>query len=380
MGTFTRCRRQCQRDVCRFEACGGVHVASQPAETINLVALWDAEERGLLGTKQWTAHPTVPLNHLVAAINLDMIGRLRDDHVIIFGSRTGYGWRRLLSYGNNDSGLDLEFCWNLKPNGDHYTFFDHGIPVVMMHTGLHGDYHRPSDTAERINAVGMMHVTRLVFGVVYELAERPMPAPGFRAAARHETSDTEQAILAQEGKPADRLGVGWVDDASAVGGVRISLIAPGSPAERAGLRVGDCITRFAGRPIRSDDDFFAAVSSAETPASLTAERAGEEQPLKMVVELQGAPLRWGVSWRVDDAEPGTIILTHVVPGSPAAHAGLRAGDRIYQVGGRDFADETTFAQWAKVRSGSLPLLVEHDGRLRTVVIQLPQSEPVKRAA
>ena len=108
--------------------------------------------------------------------------------------------------------------------------------------------------------------------------------------------------------------------------------------------------------------------------------AGEKQPLTMVVELPGAPLRWGIAWRLDDAEPGTIVLTYVVPGSPAANAGLRAGDRVYQVGGRDFADEATFIQWAKVLPGPLPLLVEHDGRLRTVVIQLQQSEPVKRAA
>ena len=67
----------------------------------------------------------------------------------------------------------------------------------------------------------------------------------------------------------------------------------------------------------------------------------------MVVQLPGAPLRWGIAWRLDDAEPGTIVLTYVVPGSPAANAGLRVGDRVYQVGGRDFADEATFVQWAK---------------------------------
>ena len=70
-----------------------------------LFAAWDAEEKGLLGSKHWAAHPTVPLNHVVAGLNMDMIGRLRDDHLIVFGSRSGYGWRRLLSCQNDGLGL-----------------------------------------------------------------------------------------------------------------------------------------------------------------------------------------------------------------------------------------------------------------------------------
>jgi C-terminal processing protease CtpA/Prc len=96
--------------------------------------------------------------------------------------------------------------------------------------------------------------------------------------------------------------------------------------------------------------------------------------------LPGTPLRWGVLWRVDDAEPGAVILTHVVPGSPAAQAGLRVEDRIYQVGGRDFADEAAFALLAKSLSKPVQLLVERNGRLRTVTLQSQQAEPLKRAA
>jgi len=109
-------------------------------------------------------------------------------------------------------------------------------------------------------------------------------------------------------------------------------------------------------------------------------RPGEEKPLDLTAELPGSPLRWGIAWRVDDAEPGTIILVHVVPGSPAANAGLKTGDRIYQVGGRDFADEGAFAQLAKNLPETVQLLVERDGRLRTVMLQFRQVEPFKRAA
>ena len=238
-------------------------LATPPRRSI-LFAAWEGEEKGLLGSKHWLADPTVPLEHVAAALNLDMVGRLRDSHVILFGVRTGYGWRRLLS-SENDAGLRLDFSWTLKPNADHYPFVEHGIPVLMFHTGLHDQYHRPEDVAKLINAEGMRQVARLVFAMLYDMADRPAALPGFRAAGRSESPETETSILGQTVKPADRLGVVWTDDAAVTHGVRVSGVMPGSPAERAGLRVDDRIVRFAGRDIRSDDDFFAAVWPPKAP-------------------------------------------------------------------------------------------------------------------
>jgi membrane-associated protease RseP (regulator of RpoE activity) len=351
-----------------------------PPKRSVLFAAWDAEEKGMLGTKHWTAHPTIPIHRIVAAINLDMIGRLRNDHLTIMGSRTGYGWRRLLSSQNDGLNLEMEFPWVMKPVADHYPFFCEHIPIITMHTGTHNDYHRATDTAATLDPSGMARVTRLAFGTIYDLADRPAALGGFRDASQHESAETEKTILAGVKKPADRLGVGWIDDPSTTGGVRVSQITRGSPAEQAGLRVDDCILQFAGRPLRTDDDFYAAVSAAENPASASVKRASEEKPLDLTITLDGSPLRWGFTWRVDDAEPGTIILTHVVPGSPAAIAGLKAGDRIDQVGGHDFADEAAFAEQMKHVAESTSLTVERDGRLHTVTIQLRQAEPVRRAA
>jgi len=355
-------------------------ILSGPPKRSVLFAAWDAEEKGLLGSKYWLAHPTLPLEHVVAALNLDMVGRLRDDHLFVFGVRSGYGWRRLLSSRNDAPGLQLDFSWTLKPVADHYPFFDHGIPVLMLHTGLHDDYHRPSDVASRINSAGMARVTRLLFAMLYDMADRPATVPGFRATARHESPETEKALLDQAEKPADRLGVGWIEDAATTGGVRVSVVTAGSAADRAGVREGDLIVRFAGREIRNDDDFFAAAATAESPARLMLNRPGQEKPLELKAELPDKPLRWGIVWRVDDAEPGVVILTHVVPGTPAARADLRVGDRIYQVAGRDFADEAGFVELTKNQPERLPLLVERDGRLRVVLLQRPQAEPLRRAA
>ena len=361
-----------------LELAEAFEMLSEPPRRSVLFAFWDAEEKGLLGSKHWVAHPTLPLENVAAVLNMDMIGWLRKDAMTVFGTRSGYGLRRLVSRQNEGLQLRLDFPWTLKANADHYPFFQHGIPVLTLHTGLHDKYHSPRDDAEWINSAGMNRVARLLFGVVYELADRP-ETPGFRQAARRESDHTRQALWRRKPKLAGRLGVGWLRRESSAEGVRLTRIASGSPAEKAGLRLGDRIVRFAGREIRSGDDLRGAVMNAETPASLVLKRPDRQQPLEVTVQLNGNPLRLGITWRVDEAEPGTLILTYVVPGSPAARAGLRAGDRVYQIAGRHFADDAEFAQLAKSLPEPLELLVERDGQLRTVVLQF-KTEPLERAA
>ena len=147
--------------------------------------------------------------------------------------------------------------------------------------------------------------------------------PAIRTAARYETPETEQAILDQAAKPADRLGIEWLDDAALAGGIKVSAVEPDSPADRAGLRAGRSHRTIspAGKSTATTISLPPS-AAADSPASLTVNRPGTEKPLDVKVALLGSPLRWGILWRVDDAEPGTVILTHVVPGSPAARAGL----------------------------------------------------------
>ena len=247
-----------------------------------LFVCFDGEEKGLLGSKHWTAEPTLPLGSVKFMLNLDMIGALRAERVLVFGSRTASGLRRVASISNQECGLTLDFSWQMKANADHYSFFERGIPTLFLHTDLHERYHRPTDVAAKINRDGMMRVARLAFALLYELAEGPMQ-PRFRIAARAENNEGRRRLEAPE------------------------PIAP---------------------------------------------RAGDP------------PLRLGIAWRSDDAEPDTVIVSQVAAGSSAALAGLRAGDRIYRVGGRDFADDTAFARLARTLPGPLALLVEHDGRLR----------------
>jgi hypothetical protein len=276
-------------------------LAAPPKRSV-LLACWDGEEKGMLGSKHWLAHPTVPLDHVVTVVNVDMIGYLRSDRLMVLGWRTGCGFRRLLSEQNcgpDGGNLLLEFPWTLTANADHFAFYERGLPVFMLHTGMHENYHKPSDEARRINREGMQRVTRLLFAAVYELANQPKVS-GFRSTAGSENEDARKRLT---------------------------------------------------------------------------------EPEALSIQPGDKPLRLGLAWRVDPAEPGTIVLSHVVAGSPAAAAGLRVGDRIYRIGGRDFVDDAAFASLARALPGPIELLVERDGQLRVFVLHLAgEAGAAKRAA
>jgi hypothetical protein len=350
-----------------------------PPKRSILVAAFDAEEKGLFGSKYWVSHPTAPLENIVACFDLDMIGHLRNDRLYVYGARSGCGWRRLISRQNDEPGLQLDFPWEFKPDADYYPFYERGVPVLLLHTGLHENYHRPSDTADLISGEGMSRVVRLLFGAVYELAESDERI-AYRKEARRETPGTEKFIASQIALPASRLGVTMDAKPAAEGGVTLLRVTVNSAAGKAGLKPGDRILSCAGRDIHADDDLIGAITTAENPLKISLKRKDEDKTTEISLDLPGKPLRLGITWRVDEAEPGTIILTHVVPGTPAARAGLQAGDRIYQVAGRDFADENAFVEILKTQTDPLELLVDRDGKLRIVILQFRQAEHLKRAA
>ena len=120
------------------------HMDFRPQRSI-LFAFWDGEENGLLGSKYWITHPTVPTSSISLMINIDMVGRMRDSRLEVIGSRLAYGMRKLLSSPRLPADMWLDFTWELKDNSDHWSFLEQQIPAVCLHTGLHDDYHRPSD-------------------------------------------------------------------------------------------------------------------------------------------------------------------------------------------------------------------------------------------
>jgi hypothetical protein len=340
---------------------------SDPPKRPILFVCFDAEEKGALGSKHFAAYPTVPLAQIAVMLDLDMIGRLREEHLTVYGTRSGYGLHRLLCEENADSGLTLDCPWDLTKEADHYAFFARGIPVLLFHTGLHKEYHTPRDTAKTLDDEGLRRVTRFVFSLVCELADRPETSH-FRAKAREESEKTRKQAILGDNKPINRLGVAWQPAEPSVEGVRLTRIFSDSAAERANIHVNDRIIRFAGEDVHCGEDLAQAVRAAANPAQVVILRPDQKEPMEITVQLAGKPMRLGIQYRVDDAEPGTVAITYVAPGSLAARAGLQVGDSIYQIGGRHFTAETEFGALVNSLPDPIELQTQRDGRIRTVIL------------
>jgi regulator of sigma E protease len=151
--------------------------------------------------------------------------------------------------------------------------------------------------------------------------------------------------------------------------VELIRVTPDSPADRAGLAAGDRIVNFAGNWIDSGDDLAGAIMAAGTaPVAVQTARPDEPKPSSRAVQLGGRPMRLGITWRLDQAEPGTLVVTYVVAGSPADLAGVKPGDRIYRIAGEDFPDDARFAELVRTLPGPFTLLIERDGRTLTVEV------------
>ncbi len=343
-------------------------LATPPRRSV-MFAFWDGEEKGLLGSWHYVAHPSIPLPHTRLFVNLDMIGRLRGDDLFVHGTRTGFGLRQLVARANRSGSLKLDFPWEIKENSDHFPFYQRQIPFVMLHTGLHDDYHSPRDDVEKINVDGIQQVTRLLFELVYQAADREASA-SFRQAVRHEALARRKRHQRPAALPPPRLGVSWDPQADRTQGVRVTSVRAGWPAAAAGIRPGDRIRSVAGQEISSGAQLQAVLVAAKAPAEVVVEREGAEEPLALAVPLKGRPYRIGISWRVDDAEPQSVVLTRVIPGSAAHRAGLQPADRIYEVDGQPIAHSDHFRKLLAAAGNTCQLLVERQGRLENKRLEL----------
>jgi Peptidase family M28/PDZ domain len=332
-----------------------------------LFVFWDGEEKGLLGSQYWISAPTVPLDQIRLVINVDMIGRLRQNRAEVFGSRSAPGLRRLLASQNIESPIAMDFTWETRRDSDHYSFFAQQIPYLMIFTGKHPDYHTPYDDVDKLNFGGMERITRLMFRTVYAAAQQAN-LPPFRAAAFQEGGQAQ--LDAQNTLPDApvRLGVTWDEARAKQKRIEVTEIDSGSAAESAGFQVGDHVLEFDGTRIASSDDMRGAVAVAGEPATALVERSGFKSPRVLTVHLQGTPNPIGAFYRFDDAEPGAAIVSRVIPKSSAARAGLRANDRIERVARRSFSTPSEFAALLATQQGPFQAVAERDGELEILEI------------
>jgi membrane-associated protease RseP (regulator of RpoE activity) len=182
---------------------------------------------------------------------MDMIGRIRDDKVFIGGVGTGSNFKQLLEEAKSRSGLKLEYSPGGYAASDHTSFVAKRIPVLFFFSGLHSDYHKPSDTWEKINAAAAVKLLDLISNVGLELANG---------------SEKPTFIAVVEDPPVRGGGGGYgpyfgsiPDFGQVENGVRFSDVRPGSPAAKAGLKAGDTLVRFADKPIKNLYDFTDAL-------------------------------------------------------------------------------------------------------------------------
>ena len=337
----------------------------RPKRTLVFVA-WDAEEMGMLGSQHWASNPTLPVENVVLYLNADMIGRLRNERLNVLGVRSGTGLRRLLARANAETNLRLDFTWGVPPIADHYPLFQAGVPVLTFHSGKHDQYHTPYDDADLVNMDGVRRVSRLLATLVVEAANAPS-LPDYRAQAAGEQRNAKARIESDLREKPPRLGVQW-RAAGEDAGVVVEAVNPQSPAQQCGLRRGDRIVDIGGRPVRGEDDFPGAVAMAAKTVKIQVVRDDPESPVELTAELLGEPVRLGISWNEDDAEPGTLILTDVISGTPGAKAGLKRLDRVLTLDGTRFKSSDEFiARLSKVDS-TVEIEIERDGRIENKTI------------
>ena len=334
-----------------------------------LFACWDGEEGGLHGSRYWTSRPTISLSRVALAINVDMVGRMKNGQLEIYGTRTAPGLRRLVSEANGLGATALEFDWRIKADSDHWPFYERSIPFVMFHTGLHGDYHRPSDDAHLINHDGLQTTAQLIFSTVMHFAETD-ELPRFRDVARLDAGSSPRSLEQPVTPQAPRYGMPFRVEAGSPPRVFVTEVNPGSPADRGGLKAGDRLLEFQGAPITDDSRLRLELLAARGQTTFLVERPGTETPLLLKVTPRGEPVRVGITWRLDDGEPGTAIVTQVIYGSAAHVAGINLADRVYSVGGQLFRTQEDFIRLLTSAVSPLEMVVERDGRLRRATLLL----------
>lgn len=209
------------------------------------------EELGLLGSKHYTQYPTMALQNTIAMLNLDMIGR-SDGDIFIGGTDTSNKFRMLLESVQESSVLKFSYSDNLRGSSDHLSFASKKIPVLFFFSGLHNDYHRPSDDWERINVDATREVIDVVYKTVDRLSNLQTPLEYL------ETHPESSRARSMERTSKPRFGA-IVDTSWGLEGVRFEEILEGSSAAVAGLRNGDVLLSFEGNKIQSFGEFTDAL-------------------------------------------------------------------------------------------------------------------------
>lgn len=230
-------------------ACGTLlkrRLAELDSHRTILFIAFTGEERGLVGSRHYVENPVLPIASTAAMINLDMVGRLRDNELNVYGTGSASSMEQVVDAANVEFGFKLFKVASGYGPSDHQSFYRARVPVLFFFTGLHNDYHRPSDDFDKIDFGNLERITDMVSEVAYQLAvllQRPVYA------------ETDPKVRIRRQMTAF-FGI-RVSQFSNM--VKITELTAGGPAAKAGLQIGDKIQRIGQKNIRSTDDVLSWV-------------------------------------------------------------------------------------------------------------------------
>lgn len=226
-------------------------LAKAPRSRHVLVAFWSAEEIGLIGSNAFVTTPPVPMTDLAAYFNFDMVGRMQDNKLTVQAVGTATEWRRLIEQANVRAGFELVLQDDPYQPTDVASFNTAGVPSLAFFTGTHVDYHKPGDTADKINYDDLDRIV----GFAGTLATRVSEQPATMAFVK-----VEQAVQSGGGRAGTRIFTGTIPDyATDVKGLLLGGVIGGGPAEQAGLQKGDVVVEIAGQAIANIYDYTYAL-------------------------------------------------------------------------------------------------------------------------
>jgi hypothetical protein len=229
----------------------GELLSKKPRRRNVVLALWSAEEIGLLGSAAFVAKPPVPIDQVAAYFNFDMVGRMQDNKLTMQAVGTSSVWRRLIEQANVAAGFDLVLQDDPYQPTDVASFAQAGVPSLAFFTNTHTDYHRPTDTPDKINYDDLDRVVDFAAALASRVGDAA-EAPAF--------TKVEQTVQAGGGRAGVRVFTGTIPDyATEVKGLLLGGVVGGGPAEQAGLQKGDVVVEIAGQSIANIYDYTYAL-------------------------------------------------------------------------------------------------------------------------
>jgi hypothetical protein len=243
-----------------------------------IFAAGGAEEKGLLGSKQFISSPPVDLQKIVAMINLDMVGRLDTSSGLqISGTGTSLEADSLVMLANQTTNFKIR----MSPEGfgpsDHASFYGKDIPVFFITTGAHEDYHTPFDDVEDINFQGLSQITNFAFHLTENIANHPSGLH-FREAGPKTSASAARRF---------KVTLGFMPDFSdeSTDGVRVEFVTKGKPAELGGIKKGDVITAINGLAVHTIYDYMYRLSKLSSGETVSVEILRKDVKEVLLIQL-----------------------------------------------------------------------------------------------